>query len=49
MAEDDGKPPPVTAEVLDAVNAAMVALHVRYHGREPATSRKKMKGSCLAA
>ena len=49
MAEHEAKPAPVTAEVLEAVNAAMVALHVRYHGREPATSRTRMMGEDMLA
>ena len=34
--------PPVGDGVLAAVNDAMVALHVRYHGREPGTARTRM-------
>jgi uncharacterized protein YbcI len=33
---------PVTEDVLAAVNDAMVALHVRYHGREPGTARTQL-------
>jgi uncharacterized protein YbcI len=36
--------PPVGDDVLEAVNEAMVALHERYHGRTPATSRTMMMG-----
>ena len=35
---------PVSDEVLVAVDAALVALHLRYHGREPVTSRTRMMG-----
>ena len=36
-------------DVLAAVNAAMVALHVRYHGREPGSSRTRMLGPDMLA
>ena len=36
-------------DVLEAVNAAMVALHERYHGRTPATSRTMMMGDDMLA
>jgi uncharacterized protein YbcI len=36
-------------DVLEAVNEAMVALHVRYHGRTPATSRTMMMGEDMLA
>ena len=34
--------PPIGDDVLEAVNAAMVDLHRRYHGREPGTARTQM-------
>jgi len=40
---------PVGDDALAAVNAAMVALHLRYHGREPATSRTRMLGPDMLA
>jgi uncharacterized protein YbcI len=36
-------------EALEAVNEAMVALHERYHGRKPATSRTQMMGDDMLA
>jgi uncharacterized protein YbcI len=36
-------------QMLDAVNEAMVALHQRYHGREPATARTEMMGDDVIA
>ena len=39
----------VTDEVLEAINDAMIALHVRYHGREPATARTQMLGDDMLA
>jgi uncharacterized protein YbcI len=39
----------VTDEVLVAINDAMVALHVRYHGRTPATARTQMLGDDMLA
>lgn len=36
-------------EVLEAVTEAMVALHVRYHGRRPGTARTQMMGDDLLA
>jgi uncharacterized protein YbcI len=41
--------PSVTAEALQAVNDAMVALHLRYHGREPASARTRMLGHDMLA
>ena len=41
--------PPVTDDVLAAVNDAMVALHLRYHGREPGTSRTQLLGPDMLA
>ena len=35
--------------MLEAVNAAMVALHKRYHGRAPATARTTMMGEDMLA
>lgn len=40
---------PVGDDVLAAVNDAMVALHFRYHGREPGTSRTRMMGPDMLA
>jgi uncharacterized protein YbcI len=40
---------PVPDDVLEAVNEAMVALHARYHGREPATARTRMLGDDMLA
>jgi hypothetical protein len=39
---DDDQGRPVSDEVLAAITDAMVALHVRYHGRAPATARTSM-------
>ena len=39
----------VTDKVLEAINDAMVALHVRYHGRKPATARTQMLGDDMLA
>ena len=41
---DHEQAPLVGDDVLAAVNEAMVALHERYHGRAPATSRTMMMG-----
>jgi len=46
---DDQKPPPVSDETLAAVNDAMIALHARYHGREPATASTQMMGEDMLA
>jgi uncharacterized protein YbcI len=46
---DDEKPPSVSDEMLEAVNDAMVALHARYHGREPASARTRMIGEDMVA
>ena len=40
---------PLGEETLMAINDAMVALHVRYHGREPVTARTQMLGDDLLA
>ena len=40
---------PLGDDVLDAVNEAMVALHLRYHGRRPVTARTMMMGDDLIA
>jgi hypothetical protein len=40
---------PITEDVLVAVNDAMVALHLRYHGRAPGTSRTQLLGSDMLA
>ena len=48
MAEP-AKPPPVTEEVLLAVNDAMVALHARYRGRSPTSARTRMLGDDMLA
>lgn len=39
---DHEKVPPLGEDALEAVNDAMVALHERYHGRRPASSRTIM-------
>lgn len=36
-------------DVLTAVNDAMVALHLRYHGRKPVSARTQMLGDDLLA
>jgi uncharacterized protein YbcI len=46
---EDNEPAPVSAEALEAVTEAMVALHVRYHGREPASARTRMMGEDMLA
>ena len=46
---DDDKPTPVSEETLVAVNDALVALHARYHGREPASARTRMMGEDMLA
>lgn len=40
---------PVDDGVLDGVTEAMVALHVRYHGREPGTAHSQMMGDDMLA
>src|SRR6476659_6470390 len=40
---------PIGDHVLEAVNVAMVALHRRYHGREPVTARTQMLGDDMLA
>jgi uncharacterized protein YbcI len=39
----------VSDEALAAVTEAMVALHARYHGREPASARTRMMGQDMLA
>jgi uncharacterized protein YbcI len=46
---DRAQAPVVGDDVLEAVNAALVALHERYHGRAPATSRTMMMGEDMLA
>lgn len=46
---DDERPPPMSEETLEAVNDAMIALHARYHGREPASARTQMMGEDMLA
>jgi uncharacterized protein YbcI len=46
---DPEETPLVGDDVLEAVNEAMVALHERYHGRAPATSRTMMLGEDMLA
>ena len=48
MADPD-KASIVGDDVLYAVNAAMVALHERYHGRKPASARTQMMGEDMLA
>jgi uncharacterized protein YbcI len=40
---------PIGDDVLEAVNAAMVALHERYHGRKPVTARTQLLGDDMLA
>jgi uncharacterized protein YbcI len=40
---------PIGDEILQAVTDAVVALHQRYHGREPATARTQMLGEDMIA
>ena len=48
MANDEqGRP--VSDAVLAAVTDAMVALHARYHGREPVSARTRMLGTDMLA
>jgi uncharacterized protein YbcI len=49
LADHEAIPTPVSDEALEAVNAAMVALHARYHGREPASARTRMMGDDMLA
>ena len=44
-----GQGPAVGDDVLAAVTEAMVALHVRYHGRAPASARTSMLGEDMLA
>ena len=46
---NDETGPPVSDAVLAAVTEAMIALHVRYHGRAPATARTSMMGEDMLA
>ena len=48
MGEHRAKPS-LDEESLIAVNDAMIALHSRYHGREPVTARTQMLGDDLLA
>lgn len=41
--------PPVSDEQLEAVTAAMVALHERYYGRKPKRAHSKVMGDDLLA
>ena len=45
----DDEAPPVSDEALEAVTEAMVALHARYHVREPASARTRMMGEDMLA
>jgi uncharacterized protein YbcI len=49
MPDHEAKPAPISPAVLDAVNTELVALHERYHGREPATARTRMMGDDMLA
>jgi uncharacterized protein YbcI len=40
---------PMGNEMLQAVNAEMVMLHQRYHGRKPGTARTQMLGDDMLA
>ena len=48
MAKEPGGAP-LSDQVLDAVNDALGALHERYHGRKPATTRTLMMGDDMLA
>jgi len=48
MADLAGRAPEGEA-MLTAVTEAMVAIHVRYHGREPATAHTQMMGDDMLA
>jgi uncharacterized protein YbcI len=41
--------PPLGEDMLSEVNDAMIALHSRYHGREPVSARTQMLGDDLLA
>jgi uncharacterized protein YbcI len=41
--------PPLDEAIFVAITEAMVALHVRYHGRAPVTARTQMLGDDLLA
>ena len=47
MSPDTG--PLADRRLLDAVTEAMVALHVRYHGRAPGSAKSQMMGDDLLA
>ena len=47
--EDSVQAPVVVDDVLEAVTQAMVALHERYYGRKPASSRTMMMGDDMLA
>jgi uncharacterized protein YbcI len=49
MAQHGEGPCPIGDDVLQAVNAEMVALHERYHGRKPGTARTQMMGDDMLA
>jgi uncharacterized protein YbcI len=46
---DPEEGPVVREDALDAVTDAMVALHERYHGRKPVSSRTMMMGDDMLA
>ena len=46
---NDEHGPPVSDQALAAVTEAMITLHVRYHGRAPATARSSMLGEDMLA
>ena len=49
MPSDDGTGPLTGEHMLDAVTDAMVALHLRYHGRVPATAATHLLDGDLLA
>lgn len=49
MSSDEPIDPLVGDELLDAVTDAMVALHLRYHGRVPATAKTTLLNDDLLA
>ena len=49
MPSHDVIDPLVGDDLLEAVTDAMVALHLRYHGRVPATARSQLLGGELLA
>ncbi|GAC1320046.1 MAG: hypothetical protein NVSMB25_11720 [Thermoleophilaceae bacterium] len=40
---------PLSDEILEAINEAMIELHERYHGRRPGTARTQMMGDDMLA